>query len=119
MLYEAPLRDERSARRALEMLRWPNGPVCPRCKSSGREAIKRPIAGSAFYKCGRCHRQFTVTTGTRLHKTRIPLLVWWRAAYLYSLHVNLSATDLSRELKITYKTAWFMLRRMQTTHELI
>jgi transposase-like protein len=112
---EAPLRDERSARRALETLRWSDGLFCPTCGSSGRDAIKRADAKSGVYKCGGCRLQFTVTTGTRLHKSKIPLHVWWRAAYLYCQHPDLSATELSRELKLAYKTAWFMLRRLQTT----
>lgn len=32
--------DETKAREALEAMRWPHGPVCPHCGSTGKDVAK-------------------------------------------------------------------------------
>jgi transposase-like protein len=72
--------EEERARIALEAMRWPDGPICPRCDCSDRVAAvdsKRPRRG--LYYCNGCRRQFTVTVGTPCHGSKIPLSKWLRA----------------------------------------
>jgi transposase-like protein len=113
--------DPCKARRLLEELRWPNGPICPRqgCNHNEVYAIK-PKAGSkrparaGLYKCAACLKQFTVTVGTIFEDSHIPLGKWLTAiALLCSSKKGVSAHQLHRMLGITYKSAWFMAHRLR------
>ena len=52
--------------------RWPDGFRCPRC--GGEEAAR--LATRRQYQCRSCRRQTSITAGTALHKTKVPLRVW-------------------------------------------
>ena len=75
--------DEDAAREHLERVRWPNGPVCPRC--GGKDRVAK-MEGEAYragvYHCGKCRRQFTATIGTVYERSHIPLHKWFLAAHL-------------------------------------
>ena len=110
--------DEDAAREALEQVRWPDGPVCPHCgtigdriaKVEGKKRTHRP----GLYYCNECTGQFTVTVGTVFERSKIPLTKWWMAVYLFnSSKKGFSAHQLHRTLKVTYKTAWFMMHRVR------
>src|SRR5437016_4912265 len=79
--------DEDNARRFLEGLRWPKGPVCPHCGSVGAYSLK-PKGGTktsvrkGVYKCKKCRKQFTVTVGTIFEDSRIPISKWLLAIHL-------------------------------------
>lgn len=110
--------DEEEARRALEQVRWPNGPVCPHCGVTGNGIV--PVEGKkrshrpGLYYCNHCKGQFTVTVGTVFERSKIPLSKWWMAVYLLnSSKKGFSAHQLHRTLKVTYKTAWFMMHRIR------
>ena len=115
--------DNDKARELLESLRWPNGCVCPHCKNDGKEkAISKltPKAGSksavrkGVYFCGACRKQFTVTVGTVFEGSHIPISKWLMGWFLIcSSKKGMSAHQLHRMLKITYKTAWFMAHRIR------
>src|SRR5258708_413410 len=115
--------DNDKARALLESLRWPDGPVCPHCKCDGKDkAIYKlePKAGSkrpgrkGLYKCGACREQFTVTIGTIFEDSHIPISKWLMAIFiLCSSKKSISAHQLHRMLKLTYKTAWFMAHRIR------
>lgn len=110
--------DEDEARRALEQVRWPHGPVCPHCGVTGNGIV--PVEGKkrthrpGLYYCNHCKGQFTVTVGTVFERSKIPLSKWWMAVYLLnSSKKGFSAHQLHRTLKVTYKTAWFMMHRIR------
>lgn len=109
------LTDEDKARELFERLRWPNGPVCPHCKATDKlYTVKSKKARKGVYKCGHCKKQFSATVGTVMHGSRIPLSKWILAIYhMCSSKKGVSANQLSRELGITYKSAWFMCHRVR------
>jgi transposase-like protein len=105
-------KDDGAARDAFEILRWPNGPVCPHCGSDGLSITK--MAGEkhrpGLYTCGACHQQFTVTVGTALERTRIGLSSWMRALREISSNASKAPTllRLQEVTGVTHKTVWAM-----------
>ena len=104
-----------AARKHLESIRWPNGPICPHC--GGMERNSR-LAGESHRPgllfCGDCRSQFTVTVGTVFERSKIPLHKWVLATHLMcSAKKGMSAHQLHRTLGVTYKTAWFMAHRIR------
>jgi transposase-like protein len=91
--------------------RWPEGYRCPRCGHD--EAYE--LATRALRKCQRCGYQASVTAGTVLHATRLPLRHWFWAAYLVATHTpGISALQLQRQLGIArYETAWVILQKLR------
>ncbi len=105
--------DKDKARERLELLRWPNGPICPHCGSIKAWPIK---TRAGLYKCGeyQCRKQFTVTVGTVFERSKVPLNKWLMAVYLMcSSKKGISSHQLHRTLGVTYKTAWFMSHRIR------
>jgi transposase-like protein len=114
--------DDDKARGLLESLLWPNGPVCPHCQNHTEKPIYKlePKADSkskvrkGVYKCGACRKQFTVTVGTIFEDSHLPISKWLMAFFIIcSSKKSISANQLSRMLKITYKAAWFMAHRLR------
>ncbi|MGZ4211367.1 MAG: transposase, partial [Actinomycetota bacterium] len=70
--------DEDKARAYLEGLRWPEKVSCPRCESQKVSRIRE----RAQFDCDSCRYQFSVTSGTVLHDTHLPLWKWFLATYL-------------------------------------
>lgn len=105
--------DEKVCIDHLEKLRWENGePVCPHC---GSKKVYRIENGKRF-KCGNneCHKKFSVIVGTIFENSKIPLRVWFIAIYLACNHKKgISSLQLSRDLGITQKSAWFVLQRIR------
>jgi hypothetical protein len=65
-------------------------------------------------RCGPCKREFTVTIGTIFERSHIKLHKWFQAAHLMaSSKKGISAHQMHRTLKVTYKTAWFMEHRLR------
>jgi transposase-like protein len=65
-------------------------------------------------RCGPCKREFTVKVGTVFEDSKIKLHLWFQAAHLMaSSKKGISAHQLHRTLKVTYKTAWFMEHRLR------
>lgn len=99
--------DEAACRRFFETMMWPSGRVCPHCGSSQSWAIKSESARDGVYLCGGCRQQFTVTTKTPLHSTKLPLWKWLMAMYLISSSSKgISSVVLARLVGTTQKTAW-------------
>ncbi|ANK79915.1 MAG: transposase [Rhizobiales bacterium NRL2] len=108
--------DEDAARDHLEALLWPNGPVCPRCGIGG-ERITKLMGKSTrpgVHKCKNCRKPFTVTVGTVMERSKVPLHKWVLAAQLMaSSKKGMSAKQLERMLGVTYETAWFLFHRLR------
>ncbi len=105
--------DDTEARKYLESVRWPEGPVCPHCGVVEKaSAVKGGRDG--LYFCNACRKQYTVTVGTVYERSKIGLSKWLLATYLLSSSKKgMSAHQLHRMLGVTYKTAWFMAHRIR------
>jgi transposase-like protein len=109
-------RDEGHCRRLLESMVWPNGRICPACgykrsiALAGRDTGKRR-ARPGLYQCssGDCRFQFTVTTRTPLHSTKLSLSIWLKALWLIlQSDKGLSSVRLAEALGVSQPTAWRM-----------
>ena len=115
--------DEDKAREFLEKLRWPDGPVCPHCgelknayRLEPKPSKKDKHVRKGVWKCGGCREQFTVTVGTIFEDSHIPLSKWLLAYHLLcASKKGMSAHQLHRMLKVTYRSAWFMAHRIRYT----
>src|SRR5881396_3451607 len=107
--------DDEAARKHLEDIRWPNGPVCPHCGGLERNsALNGKAHRAGLYFCGDCRSQFTVTVGTVFERSKIPLHKWVLATHLLcASKKGMSSHQLHRMLGVTYKTAWFMTHRIR------
>lgn len=104
---------EEAAAAWIATIRWPEGPVCPGCGVLDEAYRIRRRAG--FYECGACGHQFSVTSGTPMHGTHLPLRTWVLAMYLIaSSSKGVSAMKLKGWLGVTYKTAWFLGHRIRS-----
>src|SRR5450759_1509954 len=84
--------------------RWPDGFVCPVCGKGRAAALK---SRAYTYECSSCGRQTSITAGTAMHRTKLPLTTWFWAAHLMATHSNgMSARQLEDQLGLTYRTAW-------------
>ena len=102
--------DQESARLYLESRLWPNGVVCPVCKSGERITPRK----AGFYRCNQCAEDFTVRTGTVMERSKIPLHKWLYAMYLLvTARKGISSLQLAKEIGVTQKTAWFLLHRLR------
>jgi transposase-like protein len=112
-LIAAHFRDDAAARKLIESVRWPDGPVCSHCGTIGHAY---PIKKAGWYRCAEkeCRKDFTVTTGTVMERSHIPLHKWLTAFYLInSSKKGISAHQLHRTLGIRYQSAWFMCHRIR------
>jgi transposase-like protein len=113
--------DEDKAREFLEAQRWPDGPICPHCgelnnayKLEPKPSKKNTHVRKGVWKCAGCREQFTVTVGTIFADSHIPLSKWLLAFHLLcSSKKGMSAHQLHRMLKVTYRSAWFMAHRIR------
>jgi predicted RNA-binding Zn-ribbon protein involved in translation (DUF1610 family)/transposase-like protein len=109
--FQKEFRDEASCAAFLFERRWPDGFVCPVC-GNGRAAALRSRAYT--FECSNCGRQTSITAGTALHRTKLPLTVWFWAAHLMSTHSNgMSARQLEDQLGLTYRTAWLLTQKLR------
>src|SRR5260370_364645 len=108
--------DENKAREWLEARVWPNGPTCPHCGVTSEHVTK--LEGSkhrpGVYQCNECREQFTVTVKTVFERSHIPLSKWFAALFLLTASKkDVSPHQIHRSLKLSYKTAWFMMHRLR------
>jgi len=102
--------DQESARLYLESRLWPNGVKCPICASGERVTTRK----DGYYRCNACREDFTVRTGTIFERSHVPLHKWVYAMYLLvTSRKGISSLQLSKEIGITQKSAWFVLQRLR------
>ncbi len=109
-----PTQYEDNCRAALEKLRWPEGPICPHCGAKG--PVIAAIGGTShrrgLYGCADCRGQFTLSVGTVLMGSKLPLSKWVHAAHLLNAHKSVTAREVERALGVTYKTAWTIVQKL-------
>jgi transposase-like protein len=107
-----------------EAMRWPNGPICPKCGAENPYMFRRLVNKATMrmrklYKCRACKRQFTATVGSIFEDSHIPLNKWIGAIFIIvGSKKGVSAHQLHRQLWTaehpgTYKSAWFMFHRIR------
>ena len=104
--------DEAACVKCLFAARWPEGFVCPGCdKRKAWQLQTKPWT----WECAGCGRQTSVTAGTIMHHSKLPLTTWFWAAYLMATHSNgISALQLRRQLAFgSYKTARLMCAKLR------
>ncbi len=102
--------DEQTCIDHLEKIRWNSNPVSPFDISSKVYDCK-----GNKYKCKNTGKYFNVRTSTLFDNTKVPLQKWFLAVWLVTSHKKgISSTQLHRDIDVTQKTAWFMLRRFNS-----
>lgn len=100
---------ETACRTFLEEKRCGEGFKCPKCGSSRYCKL-----ANGLYQCAHCHRQTSVTAGTFFHRSHVSLLKWFLAIYFVTHDKRgISAMQLAFSVGVTYKTAWYMLKRIR------
>ena len=125
------IKSEADAYAYMERLRWPDGPVCPHCASRERHYFLTPKTKDAdnvdarktsrgtmsqrrVWKCKTCRKQFSVTTGTVFHGTKVPLHTWLMVVFEMCANKNgIAAREIERKYGVAPKTAWFMTHRLR------
>jgi transposase-like protein len=109
---QARFPDEAACVAFLRAVRWPEGFVCPRCQGRASWTLRT----RRLEQCQACRHQTSLTAGTVLHRTRLPLRVWLWAIYFVGRHkTGISALQLQKDLGLgSYKTAWTLLHKLRS-----
>ena len=100
-----------SAMRYFERVRWNGHPVCTKCGHAEKITPQKKVG---TYWCGTCRAYFTVFTNTPLERNKIDARKWVFAAYLMvTARKGISSLQLSKELSIQQRTAWYLLHRLR------
>jgi len=101
--------DETSCRNFFEKLIWTQGRLCPHCQCSRSYPIRGISSRPGLYECSKCKRQFTITTRTPMHSTKLPLWKWLLAIYyMINSSKGISSVFLGRLIGVKQSTAWKM-----------
>jgi len=102
--------DEQVCINTIAALRWPNGPICPKCAHTEHYYL----ATQKRWKCKKCSKQFSVKLGTIFEDSPISLDKWLAALWmLVNCKNGISSYEVGRDLGITQKSAWFVLHRLR------
>jgi hypothetical protein len=103
--------DESACKNYLYKLRWPEGFICPKCRSREFSFVK----SRNIFQCKHYRHQTSLTAGTVMHRTHLPMTIWFWAIYLTVRDKRgVSATQLAAELDVSYEAAWYLLLRIRT-----
>jgi transposase-like protein len=109
--------DEKVCLERVAKIWWPEGLRCGNCGSGRSTAFN--VGGRAgrtrhLYQCSDCRAQYSVTVGTILHGSHVPLTTWFLAIYLMEVSkLQMPAAHLQRILGVSYETAWSMRQRVR------
>ena len=104
---------EHKAQAYLAKIRWGGSAICPFCGHThsyrqSRDGVK------GYYRCSKCHKVFTVRTGTIFERSHVPLTKWLYACYkVITSRKGISSIQLALDIGVTQKTSWFMLQRIR------
>jgi ISXO2-like transposase domain/Transposase zinc-ribbon domain len=124
----------------LEKMRWPEGVRCVSCghdkvSKFTTEASKRSrkyiskvtgvakdhvIPARTLYQClnPKCREQFSAKSGTIFEDSHLPINKWFQAiALMVNAKKGLSALQMHRDLRISYRTAWYLNHRIRKAME--
>jgi transposase-like protein len=108
-LFEA-IPDEQAAITYFLAIRWKNGEFCPYC---GHDRLYH-FSDKKTFKCAQCEQRFSYRVGSIFEDSKIPLRKWLAAIWLITSHrKGIASTQLARDLKLTQKSAWFVLHRLR------
>jgi transposase-like protein len=110
----------------MESLRWPDQPYCPHCGSVNDHYFLKPDNGVSrttargsqsqrrVWKCKDCRKQFSVTTGTVFHGSKVSLRIWLFVFFEMCANKNgIAAREIARKYGVAPKTAWLMTQRIR------
>lgn len=112
----AAFKTERACRDHYETIRWGSSTrACPHCGSVRHYTFRmKPGDRNRTYKCKDCKLKFNCLTGTVFENTKLPLLDWFKAIYVFTSHKKgISSVQLAKDLGVTQKTSWYMLHRLR------
>jgi hypothetical protein len=109
--FQADFASEKACEQYLAACRWPDGFICPRC---GRRRAYEWVNQRPQQYAG-CRHQISLTAGTVLHRTKIPLIHrLWAAYRMTTGQRGVSALLVRRQLGLScYETAWMMLHKLR------
>ena len=109
--FRARFATEESCRNYLFDQRFPDGFACPKCGCRDYYFLRT----RQTCQCKRCRRQTSVTAGTVMHRTHLPLTIWFWAIYLCATDKRgISAKGLAERLELSYESAWYLLVRIRS-----
>lgn len=102
--------DEQACIDHLRAIRWRDGEFCPHC--NGNRIYH--FSDRKTFKCGDCRARFSIKVGTIFADTKLPLRKWFMAIWMITNHPKgIASVTLAKDLKITQKSAWFVLHRLR------
>lgn len=109
---------------AVKAARWPAGFRCPQCGVGDHYVVGH--GARKLFQCQACRHQTSLTAGSLMEHTKLPLTTWFLAIYLISqAKTGLSALALKRQLGVSYPTAWLLHHKIngamaqhESTHRL-
>jgi len=110
---------EKDAIDHLRVLRWGENNERAHCPYCGSDRVMHFSDGKS-HKCKEkeCRKRFSIKVGTIFHDSKIPLRKWFAAIWLITSHKKgIASTQLAKDIKVTQKTAWFMLHRLRHAAE--
>jgi transposase-like protein len=104
--------DEQVCIDTVAAMRWPNGPVCPKCESG--EIRQHWLANQKRWQCRDCGKQYSVKVNTIFEDSALKLDKWLTAMWMLANCKNgVSSYEIMRAVGVTQKSAWFMLHRIR------
>jgi hypothetical protein len=98
---------------AIRRSRWADGFRCPRCAGAQHYVVGH--GARKLFQCGACRHQTSLTAGTLMEHTKLPLTTWFLAIHLISqAKTGISALALKRDLGVSYPTAWLLHHKINT-----
>nr|WP_255807521.1 transposase [Cohnella mopanensis] len=101
--------NERACREYLFHIRWPRGFICTKCGESKYSVIRT----RNLFECAYCKTQTSTTSGTVMHRTKLPLQYWLFTFYWVGSGVRCSARSIAKTLKLNYRTALRLLHNVR------
>lgn len=103
---------EQACKDHLFATRFSHGFLCPKCGHTHGTKIKTRNS----MQCSKCDYQLSAICGTVMEDSKLPIKKWYLAMYLVTVGKRgISAKELQKQVKVTYKTAWYLLKRIRET----